>query len=192
MSEADTPKSSVARRVVITAEGQLVLDIETHHLAGAPMTPENETHVRWALRHLAGFLGLSAIEAAIRSNFQDRVQDWLIRCLGTKAAIDPTQRNHRFLEEALELVQARGCTESEALEMVRYVYSRPVGEVEQEIGGVMLSLAGLCAATSHNMTECGERELARVCGRMNEVRAKHKRKPIIAPGGERAARAVGS
>ena len=181
MSEVQASKRPATRRVMVAVDGELIVDIEARHLAGAAMTPENEAHVRWAIRHLSGFLGLSAIEDAIRSTFQERVQDWLIRCLGTDAALDPTQRNQRFLEEALELVQARGCTESEALQLVRYVYARPAGEVAQEIGGVMLSLAGLCAASSHNMTECGERELARVCGRMDEVRAKHELKPTLVP-----------
>ena len=181
MSEVQASKRPATSRVMVAVDGELIVDIETRHLAGAAMTPENEAHVRWAIRHLSGFLGLSAIEDAIRSTFQERVQDWLIRCLGTDAALDPTQRNQRFLEEALELVQARGCTESEALQLVRYVYGRRAGEVAQEIGGVMLSLAGLCAASSHNMTECGERELARVCGRMDEVRAKHELKPTLVP-----------
>ncbi len=181
MREVQASKRPATRRVMVAVDGELIVDIETRHLAGAAMTPENEAHVRWAIRHLSRFLGLSAIEDAIRSTFQERVQDWLIRCLGTDAALDPMQRNQRFLEEALELVQARGCTESEALQLVRYVYARPSGEVAQEIGGVMLSLAGLCAASSHNMTECGERELARVCGRMDEVRAKHELKPTLVP-----------
>ncbi|EQD33124.1 hypothetical protein B1B_17610, partial [mine drainage metagenome] len=75
-----------------------------------------------------------------------------------------------------------GCTESEALQLVRYVYAQPVGEVAQEIGGVMLSLAGLCAASSHNMNECGERELARVCSKMDAVRAKRELKPTLVSG----------
>ena len=39
---------------------------------------------------------------------------------------------HRFLEEALELVQACGATASEAHQLVDYVYGRPVGEPAQE------------------------------------------------------------
>lgn len=182
MSEAQTSKPLATRRVMVAVDGEMILDIETRHLAGVAMTPENEAHVRWAIRHLSGFLGLGAIEDTARSTFQERTQDWLIRCLGSHAALDPTQRNQRFLEEALELVQARGCTESEALQLVRYVYDRPAGEVAQEIGGVMLSLAGLCAASSHNMNACGERELARVCSKLDEVRAKHELKPTLLSG----------
>lgn len=180
MSESQASKTPATRRVMVAVDGKMIVDIETRHLTGAAMTPENEAHVRWAIRHLSGFLGLSAIEDSLRSTFQERAQDWLIRCLGAHAALDPAQRNQRFLEEALELVQARGCTESEALQLVRYVYGRPAGEVAQEIGGVMLSLAGLSATASHSMTECGERELARVCGKMDEVRAKDERKPTFA------------
>jgi hypothetical protein len=42
--------------------------------------------------------------------FQHRVRDWVLACFGEVIAADVTERNHRFLEEALELVQAKGCT----------------------------------------------------------------------------------
>src|ERR1700729_2206748 len=36
-------------------------------------------------------------------SFQDRVDAWMFRCFGHAIAKDLTERNHRFLEEALEL-----------------------------------------------------------------------------------------
>lgn len=83
--------------------------------------------------------------------FQDRVQPWMIACFGTEIAGDTVERNHRFLEEALELVQACGCTQSEAHQLVDYVFGRPVGEKPQEVGGVMVTLAALCLAQSLDM-----------------------------------------
>ena len=44
------------------------------------------------------------------SSFQRSVISWLINCFGMKIARDKIERNHRFIEEALELVQATGCT----------------------------------------------------------------------------------
>ncbi len=37
--------------------------------------------------------------------FQPNVQPWLLSCFGEQIANDKIERNHRFLEEALELVQ---------------------------------------------------------------------------------------
>lgn len=68
-------------------------------------------------------------------SFQSRVQPWLMECFGPMIAGDREERNHRFLEEALELVQACGCTASEAHQLVDYVFGRPVGEPTQEAEG---------------------------------------------------------
>ncbi|RQS15519.1 hypothetical protein DIE07_03565 [Burkholderia sp. Bp9002] len=38
------------------------------------------------------------------------MQPWMLECFGAAIATDRMERNHRFLEEALELVQACGCT----------------------------------------------------------------------------------
>lgn len=62
----------------------------------------------------------------------------MMACFGATISRDKAERNHRFLEEALELVQACGCTESEAAQLVAYVYGRPAGDPPQEVGGVMV------------------------------------------------------
>lgn len=54
--------------------------------------------------------------------FQERVGPWMLACFGEQISRDPVERNHRFLEEALELVQSLGCTASEAHQLVDYVY----------------------------------------------------------------------
>ena len=78
--------------------------------------------------------------------FQICVGLWIKACLGPLIAADVTERNHRFLEEALELVQSKGCTASEAHQLVDYVFNRPIGEPFQELGGVMVTLAALANA----------------------------------------------
>ena len=78
-------------------------------------------------------------------SYQQRARDWLEHCFGRDRADDPISRNHRFLEEALELVQALGCTKDEAHQLVNYVFGRGKGSPEQEVGGVRLSLSGLTA-----------------------------------------------
>src|SRR5687767_679466 len=105
-------------------------------------------------------------------SFQNRVQPWLMDCSGSEIAGDKIERNHRFLEEALELVQALGCTQNEANDLAAYVYRRPVGEPSQEVGGVMVTLAALCLANGFDMHVAAETELARIWTKTDVIRAK--------------------
>ena len=116
-----------------------------------------------------------------RQSFQSRVHPWLMACFGALIAGDREERNHRFLEEALELVQACGCTASEAHQLVDYVYGRPVGEPAQEVGGVMVTLAALCLANALDMHDAGEAELARIWTKVEQIRAKQAAKPKHSP-----------
>jgi len=115
--------------------------------------------------------------------FQQRVQPWLLECFGEMIAGDREERNHRFLEEALELVQACDCTASEAHQLVDYVFGRPVGEPTQEVGGVMVTLAALCLANDLDMHAAGETELARISDPATtaKIRAKQAAKPKHSP-----------
>ncbi|GEM_PF-1821802 len=113
--------------------------------------------------------------------FQQRVQPWLMECFGSTIAGDREERNHRFLEETLELVQACGCSASEAHQLVNYVFGRPVGEPAQEVGGVMVTLAALCLANGLDMHAAGETELARIWTKVEAIRAKQAAKPKHSP-----------
>lgn len=113
--------------------------------------------------------------------FQSRVQPWMLQCFGEAIAADRQERNHRFLEEALELVQANQCTASEAHQLVDYVYSRSVGEPSQEVGGVMVTLAALCLASGLDMHAAAETELARIWTKVDQIRAKQAAKPSMSP-----------
>lgn len=94
---------------------------------------------------------------------------------------DREERNHRFLEEALELVQSLGCSASEAHQLVDYVYGRDVGDPPQEVGGVMVTLAALCLANDLDMHANGETELARIWTKVDAIRAKQAAKPKHSP-----------
>ena len=72
-------------------------------------------------------------------SFQERVREWVAACFPPSSHHDVDERTHRFLEEALELAQANGCTKDDAMELVSYVFSRPVGDSFQETGGVMVT-----------------------------------------------------
>lgn len=121
------------------------------------------------------------VSAAPTDSFQGRVQPWMIACFGAEISGDGAERNHRFLEESLELVQACGCTASEAHQLVDYVYGRPVGERAQEVGGVMVTLAALCLAQGLDMHAAGETELARIWTKVEAIRAKQAAKPKHSP-----------
>lgn len=125
------------------------------------------------------------IEPKARS-FQQRVHEWMLKCFGLEIAEDGIERNHRFLEEALELVQACGCTASEAHQLVDYTFGRPIGEKIQEVGGVVVTLAALCTAQRIDMTSAGEIELARIWTVIDKIRAKQAAKPKHSPLPERA------
>lgn len=110
-------------------------------------------------------------------SFQKRVQPWMMECFGAEISADRMERNHRFFEEATELIQANGMTRSEAHQLVDYTFNRPVGELMQESGGVLVTHAALCLASGIDMHECGEIELARIWTKVDKIRAKQAAKP---------------
>lgn len=120
-------------------------------------------------------------QSPTNGSFQTRVHAWMLECFGETIAADHVERNHRFLEEVLELVQANGCTQSEAHQLVDYVYGRDQGDINQEVGGVMVTLAALCSAIGEDMSVAGETELARVWTKIEKIRAKQAAKPKHSP-----------
>ncbi|AJX60050.1 hypothetical protein [Burkholderia pseudomallei] len=115
--------------------------------------------------------------------FMKRVQSWMLECFGAEISADVLERNHRFFEEAGELVQACGMTREEAHALVDYTWSRPAGEPTQEVGGVMVTLAAHCLANGIDMHAAGETELARinVPETITKIRAKQAAKPKHSP-----------
>lgn len=122
-----------------------------------------------------------AKDRGLETSFQSRVAPWMQECFGAKISSSTLERNHRFLEEALELVQSLGMTKHEVLLLVDYAYDRPAGDPPQEVGGVMVTLAALCLAAKMDMHECAETELARVWTKVPQIRAKHAAKPKHSP-----------
>lgn len=113
--------------------------------------------------------------------YQHETTFQIVDCFGQEAADDPKERNDRFLEESLELVQSLGYTASEAHQMVQYVFSRKVGEPAQEVGGVMHTLSGLCSAHSLNLINCAQKEHLRFIPLKAKIRAKCVGKPRFYP-----------
>lgn len=114
-------------------------------------------------------------------SLQSRCVDWVSHCFGETVAKDKQERSHRFLEEALELVQAAGCTAAEAHQLVDYTFGRPVGYVPQEAAQAMLTLITLCSAHDVDIMMEAEFELSRCWGNTAKIRAKWKTKPKFSP-----------
>lgn len=113
--------------------------------------------------------------------FQARVSSWLRACFGDLGRSDREERTHRFLEEAIELAQANGCSKQDAIRLVEYVYSRPEGKADQEVGGVMVTLAGLCSAANISLHDAADQELARNWQRIDDIRSKRASRPKGSP-----------
>lgn len=142
--------------------------------------PDAETLAVEAVRYMAQ-IPTDLLVAVETPTFQRRIDDWMLACFGEEIAADKTERNHRFLEESLELVQSCGCTASEAHQLVDYVFGRPIGEKVQEVGGVMVTLSALCSAHGIDMGTAGETELARIWTKIPEISAKQAAKPKHSP-----------
>ena len=115
------------------------------------------------------------------TSYQGMVDDWAIDCFGKSVARNQEERTHRFLEEALEMAQASGCTQADAHRLVDYVYGRETGDPAQEAGAVMLTLAALCNAIGLDMEDCAQKELSRVWDKLDAIRAKQAAKPENSP-----------
>lgn len=102
--------------------------------------------------------------------FQPRVAVWMQETFGPEVSADFTERGFRFGEEAIELLQANGTTKEDVLKLVDYVYGRPIGELRQEVGGTMVTLAALCQAREIDLMAEANTEQSRV--ESPEIRAK--------------------
>lgn len=110
--------------------------------------------------------------------FQSRVHPWMLACFGEKISGDKLERDDRFLEETLELLQSADYPRARIAALVDYVYGRPKGEPLQETGGVMVTLAARCLAHGIDMHAAGDIELERVWTKVETIRAKQAAKPV--------------
>lgn len=130
-------------------------------------------------------IGYQRAKRETLGNFQEDNWAWIRECFGEEFARSKKERALRFIEEALEVVQASGLTQGEALTLVDYVFSRPVGEVKQEVGGAVVCLAALCSASEMDMMTAAFTELERCKLNTDRIRQKHAGKgPGIRTGHE--------
>ncbi|WP_180890551.1 hypothetical protein [Stenotrophomonas maltophilia] len=128
-----------------------------------------------------------ALDAAIVArqqvgrSFQAGVAEWMGQCFLPSLYSNMTERGDRLLEEVLELLQAHGYDKARVATLVDYVFGRPVGEPAQEVGGVMVTLAGYCWVAGIDMHASGDAELARISQPevMAKIRAKQEAKNAL-------------
>ncbi|UXB42221.1 hypothetical protein K7569_10715 [Stenotrophomonas maltophilia] len=113
--------------------------------------------------------------------FQASVAEWMGQCFLPSLYSNMTERGDRLLEEVLELLQAHGYGKARVPTLVDYVFGRPVGEPAQEVGGVMVTLAGYCWVAGLDMHAAGDTELARINQPdvMAKIRAKQEAKNAL-------------
>lgn len=110
----------------------------------------------------------------------NRVMAWLYNTFAGNILFDIEERVLRFTEETLELGQTEGMTREQAHALVDQVFDKPVGEVEQEQGGVMVCLAAYAALKDADLHVAFEREMARIeePAMAAKIRAKHAKKRV--------------
>jgi len=114
--------------------------------------------------------------------YQAGVRKWMDECFTQATVTNRRERAFRFLEEALELFQAMGCSQEEASELLTYVFGRPAGEVAQEVGGVTITLAALCNAAGVNLNQAAVLELNLVNSPEVMAKIRAKRANRVVPG----------
>ena len=93
-------------------------------------------------------------------------------CFSKDTAYSQIERNYRFLEESVELVQSLNMSKEQVNKIVEYVYSRPKGESFQEIGGVMVTLTALCSANNIQLNNAALAEENRIWTIIPKIRKK--------------------
>lgn len=113
--------------------------------------------------------------------YQERVKDWIISTFDEAVIVDIPERCHRFIEEALELVQCLGLSKEDVYRHVTRTYGRPLGDPQQEIGGVMVTLNGLATAAGIDVQLAAETELGNNIKNAASIREKWLNKTAISP-----------
>lgn len=105
---------------------------------------------------------------SVRAERQKGVSDWAIDAFGPEEALSVPHRGLRMLEEADEGAQAAGVTLEMAHKMVDYVWSRPVGNLGQELGGIGVTVLALAQAAGYDADAEEVREVERVLSKPRE------------------------
>ena len=108
--------------------------------------------------------------------FQSWAYKYMLKVFGPREEI-AKDRSMRFFEEAIELAQATGLTKAQAMELVDYVYARPIGEPHIEAGDVLFTLAGLASVNDVCLRKAASDVNTRAELNAEKIAAKRKKRP---------------
>lgn len=148
-----------------------LLGLITDGYSDGRITGDQECVLDGYQRSAAEFLG----------SYQQQVVAWARGCFGDEVAADIPTRMARFFEEVCEALQSRGFPREWFEQLISRVYSRPPGELRQELGGVMVTLHAWAGAEGINLVEVAEAELARCLRNTPLIREKNLTKPKFGP-----------
>ncbi|MBW8445209.1 MAG: hypothetical protein K0M49_06240 [Arenimonas sp.] len=145
------------------------------HLGGFPETRYGEptSDVQFVVAALAAAEERGRIEGLGRSKtdgvgvetakvpYQNRVAD-AHYALFHDDPTDIPERNARAFEEATETAQAFGMTRDEAIALVDYTFSRPVGDPAKEIGAKILTAFSLGVVAGIDVMAAAEADLEKL------------------------------
>ena len=93
---------------------------------------------------------------------QVRVGRWCKNFFEYRRGWTQNERVLRIFEEAVELMQAAGLTQEQAIRQVQYTYRREPGEVTSEMAGVMIGICSLAELLGQDLETITSVELARI------------------------------
>jgi len=120
---------------------------------------------------------LDFIEGYHNLTLQERITIWARVCFIRTGIENNAERAYRFAEEAIELVQSFDVSVEDMHKLVDYVYNRPVGETDQEVGGTYTTLAVLSSINNLKIDECATTELDRIWMNIPKIRKRNETKP---------------
>lgn len=107
------------------------------------------------------------------------VLQWAVNSFGA-IALNRDERAARMTEEAIEVAQVEGVPLEVIQRIAARVYSRPVGELGQEIGGLMVGLYALAANSGVDPDAEFRREFDRVLSKPREHWARKHAEKVAA------------
>jgi hypothetical protein len=112
-----------------------------------------------------------------RDSRQRKTAQWCAAAFGADHAASITQRGIRLAEEAIEAAQAAGCDPAMVHKLVDHVYSKPPGNLAQEIGGIGVTVLALAEAAGLSADSEEACEVSRVLSKpLSHFAARNKAK----------------
>lgn len=107
---------------------------------------------------------------------QARIKQWIIQTLGNNVYQDKRERALRIVEEAIEVCQACEVNPAYIQRLIAHVYAKPVGEIRQEVGGVLFTALAMCENIGADYKVILQNEIERAYERGSIIAEKHNAK----------------